>query len=135
MSAPTLLWYGDNTRKKLAILFNHYGIADKKNWAALAYALAAEHVPGFRYQFPEAKSKRGRKRIWEPDRLMELDRTVQSIKQRGGLNDRQALTFMVNNKEHATVWGAPIGHKGSRRGRLGKGRSNRRRQKPGAPEG
>jgi hypothetical protein len=48
--------------KKLAMLFDRYGIADKENWAALACALAVEHVPGFSIQLPEAKLKRGRKR-------------------------------------------------------------------------
>jgi hypothetical protein len=99
--------------KKLAMLFDHYGIADKKNWAALASALAEQHVPGFTIQF-YAKSKRGRKKTWDPNRLHELDRTVQSIKQQHALNDRRALTFMVNNKEHTATWGPPTGHKGSK---------------------
>jgi hypothetical protein len=100
--------------KKLAMLFDHFGIADKENWAALACALAAEHVPGFTIQYPEAKPKRGRKRTWDFSRLEELDRTVQSVKQQHTLKDRQALTFMVNNQQYAATWGLPKGHKGSK---------------------
>jgi hypothetical protein len=96
--------------KKLAMLFDHYGIADKKNWAALARALAAQHVPGFRIQ----SSKSGRKRIWDSDKLQELERTVQSIRQQHAFNNRQALTFMVNNSEQAATWGVPTVHKGSK---------------------
>ena len=96
--------------KKLAMLFDHYGIADKKNWAELARALATQHVPGFRIQ----SQKSGRKRIWDGDRLRELERTVQSIRQQHAFNDRQALTFMVNNSEQAATWGVPTVHKGSK---------------------
>jgi hypothetical protein len=99
--------------KKLAMLFDHYGIAGKENWAALALALAAEHVPGFKVQLPKAKPKRGRKPKWTPERLEELYRTVQSVKQQH-LNDRQALKFIVNNQEYKTSWGVPTGHKGSK---------------------
>jgi hypothetical protein len=99
--------------KKLAMLFDHYGIADKENWAALARALAAEHVPGFKVQLPQAKSKRGRKPKWTPERLVELYRTVQSIKRRHHFTDRQALKFMVKNEQHAATWGVPAEHRGS----------------------
>jgi hypothetical protein len=99
--------------KKLAMLFDHYGIADKKNWAALARALAAEHVPGFKVQLPQAKPKRGRKPKWTPERLVELYRTVQSIKQQYHFTDRQALKFMVKNEQHAATWGLPAEHRGS----------------------
>lgn len=34
--------------RKLTLLFGHYGIPDKKDMAALAWALALEHVPGFK---------------------------------------------------------------------------------------
>jgi hypothetical protein len=67
--------------KKLRLLFDHYRIADKEDTAALAWALAKVHVPGFKVQFPEAKSKGGRKPKWGFDRLMELYRTVRSIGQ------------------------------------------------------
>ena len=99
--------------KKLALLFRHYGIADRQNMAALALALAVEHVPGFKVQFPEARPKRGRKRKWDRGRLEKLDQTVQSIKQRHHLTDRQALKFMVKSEQHAAAWGVPAGHKGS----------------------
>ena len=95
--------------RKLALLFDHYGIADKKDMSALAWALAVEHVPGFKVQFPEAKSKRGRKRKWHPDRLEELYLTVEVIKQQHHFTDRQALQFMVNNQRHAATWSVPTG--------------------------
>jgi hypothetical protein len=100
--------------RKLALLFDHYAIADKEDKAALAWALASAHVPGFKVQFPETKSKRGRKRKWSPDRLEQLYQAVQSIRQLHSFNDRQALTFMVNNRQHAETWGMPTGHKGSK---------------------
>jgi hypothetical protein len=81
--------------------------------AALAFALAFEHVPGFKV-LPEAKSTRGRKLKWSPDRLDELYRTVESIKVRHGVTDKQALKFLVNNQEYAAVWGVPTGHRGSK---------------------
>jgi len=99
--------------KKLALLFEHYGIADKKDVSALAWALAVEHVPGFKFQFPEPKLKRGRKKEWDADRLEELCHTVESIKKGLLLTDRQALKFMVNNQQHAQTWGAPKGRKGT----------------------
>jgi hypothetical protein len=99
--------------KKLAMLFDHYGIADRENWTALALALAAEHVPGFKVQLPQAKSKRGRKSKWTPERLGELCRTVQLIKRQHSFNDRQALKFIVNNQEYKKTWGAPTSRKGS----------------------
>jgi hypothetical protein len=98
--------------RKLALLFDHYGIADKEDMAKLALALAVAHIPGFKVQFPEAKSKKGRKRKWHPDRLEELHRTVQSIKQQHRFTDRHALTFIVNNQRHAATWGVPKEHKG-----------------------
>jgi hypothetical protein len=100
--------------KKMTSLFDHYGIADKQDIAALAWALAFEHVPGFKVQFPEARSNRGRKRKWHPERLEELYETVQQLKQRLNLNDRQALKFMVSNSEYSVTWGIPSGRKGSK---------------------
>jgi hypothetical protein len=99
--------------KKLTLLFNHYGIAGE-DMAALAWALAFEHVPGFKVQPSQPKSKRGRKMRWDPHRLEKLYQTVQSIKQEHNFTDRQALKFMVNNKELAADWGLPEGHGGSK---------------------
>ena len=47
-------------QQKLVLLFRHYGIP-KGDTAALARALALEHVPGFKI-VPESRSKGGRKR-------------------------------------------------------------------------
>jgi hypothetical protein len=99
--------------KKFALLFRHYRIGDKQNVAALAWALAVEHVPGFRVQFPEAKPKRGRKRKWHRGRFENLYRTIQLIKQQHHFTDRQALKFMVKNEQHAATWGRPAEHRGS----------------------
>jgi len=99
--------------KKVALLFDHYGIADKTDMAELAFALVFEHVPGFKV-LPEAKSTRGRKLKWSPDRLDELYRTVESLKVRHRFTDKQALKVIVNNQGYTAIWGVPTGHKGSR---------------------
>jgi hypothetical protein len=98
--------------EKLSLLMDHYGIDDKEDMAALAIALAFEHVPGFEIVVPE-KSKKGRKREWHDSRLENLMETVGSIKKQYSLTDRQALKFMVNNEQHAMTWGPPSNHKGS----------------------
>jgi hypothetical protein len=100
--------------KKLALLFDHYGIVQKKDMTALALTLALEHVPGFKVQFPKAKSRAGRKPKWDPGRLEELYETVQAVKRQRGLKDRQILKLLVNNRQYAPVWGVPVGHKGSK---------------------
>lgn len=100
--------------RKFVLLFDHFRIADKEDVARLAWALAYEHVPGFKVQFPETRSNRGRKRIWDPDRLEKLYKTAESIKREYNFTDRQALKFLVNNKEYAATWGVPKGHKGSK---------------------
>ena len=102
--------------KKLRLLFGHYGIADKKDMAALAWALAGEHVPGFKVQSAQMNLKRGgRKLKWNPSVLNELYWTVLSIKEEHRLRyDRQALQLMMNNKYYAAIWGVPSGHKGSK---------------------
>jgi hypothetical protein len=97
---------------KLAMLFDHFRIADKKNMAALALALAVAHVPGFQVHAPGAK--RGRKRKWDADRLKALRLTVQLIRRQHRFTDRQALSFMVNNQQHAEIWGVPKEHTGSK---------------------
>jgi hypothetical protein len=100
--------------RKMRLLIRHYGIEDETNAAALAWALAFEHVPGFKVIYPEAKSKRGRKLKWDAGRLEDLYETVQAIKHRHRLSDRQALTFMVNNRQHKSTWDVPAGHRGSK---------------------
>ena len=39
---------------------------------------------------------------------------MQSIKQKHHFTDRQALTFIVNDLQHAANWGVPQGHRGSK---------------------
>ncbi|MGO9048965.1 MAG: hypothetical protein ACLQFW_19135 [Xanthobacteraceae bacterium] len=99
--------------KKLALLFSHYRIANKKDMAALAKALAVEHVPGFKVVILQ-KSRAGRKLKWDPGRLEQLYRTVETVKRQRGFTDRLALKLMVNNQEHAPTWGVPPDHKGTR---------------------
>src|SRR6266404_6888109 len=65
--------------EKLSLLMDHYGIDDKEDMAALALALAFEHVPGFEIVVPK-KSNKGRKREWDGSRLENLLETVDSIK-------------------------------------------------------
>ena len=99
--------------KKLALLFDHYDI-EEKDWATLVRKLADQHVPGFRVQIPDAKSRKGRKLKWDFNRLNALYQTVQSIAERHNYNDRQALKFIVSNERYAATWGVPTGHKGSK---------------------
>jgi hypothetical protein len=65
---------------KLRRLFEFYRIeADpKRNWAALALALAEQHVPGFRVV--HARPKRGRPRTWKAGLDDDLVRDVASLK-------------------------------------------------------
>jgi hypothetical protein len=99
--------------KKLALLFDHFGIEDKTDMASLAWALVVEHVPGFKVQFPESKPNVGRKVRWPPERLWELYETVQSVKRQHKYTDRHALTFIAKNQAYAAIWGTPPDHKGS----------------------
>jgi hypothetical protein len=98
--------------ERLSLLMDHYGISDKEDMAALAFALAFEHVPGFKIVTPK-KSNKGRKRKWDSSRLENLFETVESIKRQHSYSDRQVLKFMVNNERHAVTWGPPSNHKGS----------------------
>jgi hypothetical protein len=97
--------------KKMSLLTNYYGIADETDMATLAWALACEHVPGFRV-VPEEKTKRGRKRKWDGPTLQELFETVQSVKKQHNYNDRQALTFLVSRRD--SPWRLPANHKGTK---------------------
>ena len=85
---------------------DHYGINDKNDMAALALALAREHVPGFEI-VAHTKSTRGRKRVWNPDRLHALLESVREVRTQHKLNDRQALQFLANNQDYRLTWGCP----------------------------
>jgi glucose-6-phosphate 1-dehydrogenase len=79
----------------------------------LAWALASEHVPGFRI-VPESRPK-GRKKEWHGEKLQALYDAVQSAKNQHNFNDRQALTFISNNSLSAKTWGRPANYKGSKK--------------------
>ena len=99
---------------KISLLMKHHNVADEDDAWALAFALAHEHVPGFKI-VPENKTKRGRKKEWHGGKLDALYNAVQAVKNKHNLNDRQALTFMSKNSEWASTWGRPPSHKGSQK--------------------
>ena len=99
--------------QKMGLLMKHYGISDPNDMSALALALAFAHVPGFKI-VPETKTKKGRKRIWDGPRLLELFETVEMLKSKHNFTEKIALKFMVNNEQYAAVWGPPPTHKGSK---------------------
>jgi hypothetical protein len=101
--------------QKMFLLAKHFKIADGDATAlgwALAWALAFEHVPGFRV-VQEEKAKAGRKKEWHGTKLQALYDAVQSVKSKHRFNDRQALQFISNNLKLARTWGPPPNHKGS----------------------
>jgi hypothetical protein len=98
--------------KKMSLLMKHFEITDEGDAGALAWALAFEHVPGFKV-IHEEKAKRGRKKEWHGGKLHALYDAVQSLKSRHGYTDRQALKFMSNNQEYASIWGPPEVYRGS----------------------
>ena len=102
----------DILQKKLQLLMKEYGVAEG-DWQELALALASKHVPGFAI-ITDGGKKSGRNRVWDGPRLEALHAAVRKVKQAHQLNDRQALTFIVNNEEYATDWAPPKSHKGSK---------------------
>jgi hypothetical protein len=99
-------------KRKMTLLKEHYGVNDM---SALALALAREHVPGFRVG-SVATRRAGRRRTWNVDRLQKLHDTVNAVKEKHSFRDRQALKFIVNNKEYSGIWGQPKNHKGLKSG-------------------
>jgi hypothetical protein len=99
--------------EKLALLMEHYKIADKADYRSLALALAVDHVPGFQV-VPARKVfrlrhgnygavigyKRGRMRVRTPDRLDRLKTVVEETKKKHRLkSDREALEIIAAQKE------------------------------------
>jgi hypothetical protein len=99
--------------RKFSLLFDHYGIKDRRNTRALAWALAREHVKGFQLVKPTNK-KRGRRSVWDGERLEQLLNTVESV-QRAHLKftDRRALRFMITTEPYSAIWAPSENHKGS----------------------
>jgi hypothetical protein len=120
--------------QKITLLMEYYGIRDQNDMPSLALALASAHVPGFKVipervpmpklnvvqptdgimLVPETQTKKGRKRQWDGPRLTGLFEIVSLVKSRHNLSDKQALKFIVNNPQHASIWGPAPGHKGSK---------------------
>jgi hypothetical protein len=98
--------------QKMSLLMKHFKIADEGDAAALARALAREHVPGFKI-VQEETTKRGRKKEWHGGKLQALYDAVRSVKTKHRFTDRRALTFMSNNPEFASTWGSPRDYTGS----------------------
>jgi hypothetical protein len=97
--------------KKMALLMKQYEIADKRDLKELAWALAFEHVPGFKI-VPDTGIMRGRRKEWHGRKLKALYDDVQSVKRQHNYNDRQALKFMSQNPQFAKTWGPPSSRKG-----------------------
>jgi hypothetical protein len=125
--------------EKLALLMEHYKIADKTDYLSLALELAIDHVPGFRIgraskllkleQGDYGKvlgNKRGRQREERLDRL--LDAVEETKKKYRYRRDREALEVLAGHKE----WSRPANRQGGFRGwiktltnRLQEARQNR----------
>jgi hypothetical protein len=99
---------------KMSLLLKHFKIADKDSATALVWALAFEHVPGFRI-VQEERAKAGRKKEWHGEKLQALYDAVQLVKRKHGYNDRQTLKFISNNPEFTGIWGPPANYRGSQR--------------------
>ncbi len=97
--------------QKMSRLMRHFKITDG-DMGSLAWALAIEHVPGFKI-VPENKAKRGRKKKWDGEKLQALFDAVQTVKTKHNFTDRQALKFIATNSEFKDTWGAPASHPGS----------------------
>jgi hypothetical protein len=99
--------------RKFSLLFDHYGIKNKRNTRALAWALAREHVRGLQVVGP-TKEKRGRKLKWDGERLEQLLSMVESVKrEHPKFKDRRALKFLIKNEPYSAIWALPKNHKGS----------------------
>jgi hypothetical protein len=108
--------------EKLALLIEHYKIADKTDYLSLALKLAIDHVPGFRIgrasellklEHPDygkvLGNKRGRRREWTPERLDSLLSAIEQTKREYGvLKDREALTIIARRR----AWSRPANHQG-----------------------
>jgi hypothetical protein len=99
--------------RKMSLLMKHYGVADENDMTRLVWALASDHVPGFRI-VPERQTKVGRKKEWHGLKLQALFDAVKVVKEKHHFNDRQALHFISTNNEYAGIWGPPASYNGSR---------------------
>jgi hypothetical protein len=111
--------------RKLRLLMEHYGIANKDDWFSLAVALATDHVPGCQIEWPlvklppgfsgpviipRARKKGGRPPEWDIHRLERLLSAVESEKARHAIEtDREALSRLARRQE----WSRPANHRGT----------------------
>jgi hypothetical protein len=103
--------------EKLALLMEHYEIADKTDYFSLALKLAIVHVPGFRVARASELlklehgdygkvlgNKRGRPLGWTPEREDSLSSVVERTKREFGVQtDREALRIIARRSE----WSRP----------------------------
>jgi len=108
--------------EKLALLMEHYGIADKTDYFSLVLKLAIDLVPGFRIGRASELlklehgdygkvlgNKRGRRREWTPERLDSLLSAIERTKREYGIRkDREALTIIARRQ----AWSRPANHQG-----------------------
>jgi hypothetical protein len=100
--------------RRFSLLFDYYGIKDRRNTRALAWALAREHVKGFQLVKPTNK-KRGRRSVWDGKRLEQLLNTVESVQRaHPKFTDRRALRFMITTEPYSAIWAPSENHKGSK---------------------
>jgi hypothetical protein len=113
-------WIREELVEKLALLMEHYEIADKDDFFGLALALAKDHVPGFRVVRNAPlrlrhgnwgaviRSNVGRRLTWTPDRLNRLLDAVEETKKKNSLStDREALEVVALNRD----WSRPANHR------------------------
>jgi histidinol dehydrogenase len=81
--------------QKMSLLKKHFKIAEKGDAAALAWALAFQHVPGFRI-VEEEKTKAGRKKEWHGTKLQALYDAVQSVKSKHGVQRPASTEFHIH---------------------------------------
>jgi len=97
----------DQKEEKIRLLHQHYGIPGR-DMEALALALAAAHVAGFKV-LDGNRRKRGRKKEWDGPKLEALYQDVQAVKAAERCNVRQALKFIAKDPSYGGKWAPPNG--------------------------
>lgn len=103
---------------KLGLLFDHFGIADKADFALLAKFLAIAFVPGFRTKevsyvlehgsygavIEKKDTKPGPATEWTDERLLQLVEDVEKQKQsEAESTDRAALQILINKRKYPST--------------------------------
>jgi hypothetical protein len=100
--------------EKLNLLLIHFDLEDN-DWFGLSLALARAFVPGLQIKHAPifvngelfGSGKSGRPLVWDSTRFAELLTDVQSIKDRDGLTDREALARLMRKRK----WAPPANHR------------------------